>query len=79
MIFSDIGAVVGVGLRRLQEWGRLLAPTVLLIGVAQSIYCFLHPAKIVKYSANMSHMIAPLQHQLPEQFQTMLYRGSSVF
>jgi uncharacterized membrane protein (DUF2068 family) len=79
LIFAVISAAIGVGLWRLQEWGRLVALGMLVIGVAQCVFYLVRPEQMVKFSADMTHRIAPMQPQLPEQFQVMLYRGSSLF
>jgi hypothetical protein len=51
----------------------------LVIGVAQCVFYFVRPEQMIKFSANMTNKIAPMQPQLSEQFQTILYRGSSIF
>jgi len=78
-LFGAIGAAVGVGLWRLQEWGRLLGLGMIVIGVAQCMFFIVRPERIMKYSSDLSQKMAPMQQQMPEQFQSMLFRGSSLF
>ena len=78
ILFGAIQAAIGVGLWRLKEWGRLLALGMIVVGVAQCIVFIVRPTQIVKYSQEFSHKMVPMQPQMPEQFQTMLFRGSTI-
>lgn len=79
VLFAAISAAVGIGLWRLREWGRLLGLGMIAVGFVQCIFFLVRPEQIVKYSADLSRQMAPMQPQMPEQFQTMLFRGSSLF
>jgi len=74
--FAALAASAGVGLWRLKEWGRLLALGMQAIGLVNAAIYLVHPALMVRYSAEFQQKLNPMQPRMPEAFQSMLYRCS---
>lgn len=79
LVFAGLEAAVGIGLWRLEEWGRRLALGVMALGLANSIVYLARPSLMVQYSAEVNRMIGSLQSPLPMESQTILYSSSLGF
>ena len=77
LIFAAIQAAVGVGLWRLDEWGRRLALAMTVFGAVQcGVYVF-RPSLLLRYNAEMKQMMGFAQPELPARLQNIMY--SSMF
>jgi len=79
LAFAALTASVGVGLWRLKEWGRLLALAMQAFGLMNTAVYLLRPELMLRYSAEIQQRLTPMQPQLPERFQTMIYSASFGF
>jgi len=78
-VFAALAGSVGIGLWQLKEWGRLLALAMQAFGV---VYCgvyLVRPSLMLRYVAEIQQRMTPMQPQLPQQFQTMMYSASFGF
>ncbi|MGP8173962.1 MAG: hypothetical protein ACLP7O_05375 [Terracidiphilus sp.] len=78
-VFAALTASVGVGLWQLKEWGRLLALGMQAFGLVNTAVYILRPALMLRYSAEIQQRMTPMQPQMPERFQTMIYSASFGF
>jgi uncharacterized membrane protein (DUF2068 family) len=76
LVFAALQAAVGVGLWRLEEWGRKLALGFIAFGVVQAAVYLVRPALVLRYSAEVNQIMAPMPSPLPIEFQSMMYRTS---
>jgi hypothetical protein len=77
---AALQGAVGLGLWRLQEWGRRLEFAVIGFGVVQCGIYILRPTLLVQYTAELNKIMVPMQTQtLPPQFQTMMFGTSFGF
>jgi hypothetical protein len=80
LVFAALQAAIGVGLWRLEEWGRRLALAVIGFGVVQCGIYVVRPSLLVRYTAELNQIMVPMQPQtLPPQFQTMMFSASFGF
>jgi len=79
LAFAALTASVGVGLWRLKEWGRLLALAMQAFGLMNTAVYLLRPELMLRYSAEIQQRLTPMQPQLPDRFQTMIYSVSFGF
>jgi hypothetical protein len=79
LVFAALTASVGVGLWQLKEWGRLLALGMQAFGLVNTAVYLLRPALMLRYNAEIQQRLTPMQPQLPEGFQTMIYSVSFGF
>ena len=77
LLMTGIEAAVGIGLWKLQEWGRQLNFGLLAFSLIQSIVYLLHPALMLRLSAEFNPAIVP--SQLPERFLTTMNSASLSF
>jgi hypothetical protein len=76
LVIAALQAAMGIGLWRLHEWGRKLALGVLALGVVQAAVYLAYPSLLLRYTAELNQIMAPLPSPFPIGFQTMLYRTS---
>jgi uncharacterized membrane protein (DUF2068 family) len=77
LVFAALTALVGVGLWRMKEWGRLLALGMQAFGMVYVTVFLVRPSLMLRYSAEINKiMIVPTQPPLPARFQTMMYSAS---
>jgi hypothetical protein len=79
LVFAALQTAVGVGLWRLEEWGRRLALGYLAIGVAQCAVYVVRPSLLDRVSAEMNQVMGTMQSPLPPHLQTMIYSVSFGF
>jgi hypothetical protein len=79
LVFSALEVAVGVGLWRLEEWGRRLTLGLIALGLANSVVYLARPSLMLRYNAELYRMMNLPQPQLPAQFQTMIPIGSFGF
>jgi len=79
LVFAGVEAAVGIGLWRLEEWGRRLALGAMALGLANSVVYLARPSLMLQYSAEVNRLIDPMQSPLPAQSQTILYSSSLGF
>jgi hypothetical protein len=79
LVYCCLQAAVGIGLWRMQEWGRRLTLGVLALGVAQSVFYAFRPSLIVRYTAEINKLISPVPPALPARFQNILFSASFGF
>lgn len=79
LVFAALTASAGVGLWRLKEWGRLLALGMQAFGLVNTAVYLLRPALMLRYNVEIQQRLTPMQPQLPERFQTMIYSVSFGF
>jgi hypothetical protein len=73
LVIAALQAAVGIGLWRLDEWGRKLALGVLAFGVVQAAVYLVRPSLLLRYTAEVNRIMGTIQSPLPAQFQTMIY------
>jgi hypothetical protein len=81
LVFAALTASVGIGLWQLKEWGRLLALAMQALGLVNTAVYLLRPSLVLRYSAEIQQRMMPMQPQtqLPEPFQSSIYRISFGF
>ena len=80
LVFAALQVAVGIGLWRLEEWGRTLEFAVIGFAVVQCGIYVLRPSLLVQYMAELNHIMVPMQTQtLPPQFQTVMFGASFGF
>lgn len=79
LVYGALLAAAGVGLWRLEEWGRRLAMAMQLIGLAQFVVYIVRPSLLTNYSAEIDRTMNVTQPQMPAQFQNMIYGVSFGF
>lgn len=79
LTWAVLAVAAGVGLWRLEEWGRRLAIVLQVAGLAQNAFYMVRPSLLAEYSAEMDRAMDIAQPQMPAQFQTMLYDVSFGF
>jgi hypothetical protein len=79
LVFAALTASAGVGLWQLKEWGRRLALAMQAFGLVNTAVYLVHPSLILRYSAEIQRRMTPMQPQLPERLQTMMYSVSFGF
>jgi hypothetical protein len=72
LVFAALEAAVGVGLWRLEEWGRRLTLGMIALGLANSVVYLARPSLMLRYNAELYRMMNLPQPELPAQFQTMI-------
>jgi hypothetical protein len=63
----------GIGLWRLQEWGRRLALAMQVVGLIQCVVFTVRPSLMTKYSAEINGAMGVAQPQMSPQFQNTMY------
>jgi uncharacterized membrane protein (DUF2068 family) len=80
LVFAALQVAVGVGLWRLQEWGRRLALAVIGFAVVQCGIYLVRPSLLARYTTELNQIMVPMQTQtLPPQFQTIMLGASFGF
>jgi uncharacterized membrane protein (DUF2068 family) len=79
LVFGALEAAIGIGLWRLEEWGRRLAILMMAIGVAQTAVYAAFPSLMLRYSEQLRLFITPEQVQQQLPFQIWIYRASFGF
>ncbi len=79
LAIGALEAAVGIGLWRLEEWGRRLAMVMMAIGVAQTALYAAYPSLMVRYSEQLHLLMNPAQVQQHLPFQIWIYRASFGF
>ncbi|MGA3372785.1 MAG: hypothetical protein ABSC48_13595 [Terracidiphilus sp.] len=79
LVFAVLAALVGIGLWQLKQWAWRLALAVQALGVVNTAVYLVNPSLILRYSAEIQQSMTPMQPQLPERFQTMMYTASFSF
>jgi hypothetical protein len=79
LVYGCLQVVIGIGLWRMQEWGRRLTLGVLAFGVVQSILYAFQPSLITRYSAEVNKLVSPVPPPLPAHFQSILLSASFGF
>jgi hypothetical protein len=81
LFFAAVTTSVGIGLWQLKEWGRLLALAMQALGLVNTAVYLVHPSLMLRYSMEIQQKMYPMQPQtqLPEGFQTPMYRISFGF
>jgi hypothetical protein len=72
LVFAVLSAAVGIGLWRLEEWGRRLMLGLMVVGLANSVVYLVRPALLLQYNTELYRKMNIPQPQLPAQFQTMM-------
>jgi uncharacterized membrane protein (DUF2068 family) len=77
LAWAALLAASGVGLWRLDEWGRRLTLAVQALGLAQYVVFLVRPSLMTRYSEEVGRSMN-LAHaqQLPPQFQAIVYNAS---
>ena len=76
LIYCCLQIAVGIGLWRMQEWGRRLTLAVMALGVAQSVFYVFQPSLIARYSAEVNKLVSPVPSLLPAYFQSIILSAS---
>jgi uncharacterized membrane protein (DUF2068 family) len=77
LAWAALLAASGVGLWRLDEWGRRLTLAVQALGLAQYVVYLVRPSLMTRYSEEVGRSMNLAQaQQLPPQFQAVLYNAS---
>jgi len=79
VLYCCLQTAVGVGLWRMQEWGRRLTFGLLALGLVQSAFYALQPSLVLRYSAEINKLISPVPSPLPARFQSILFSASFGF
>ncbi len=79
VVYCCLQTAVGVGLWRMQEWGRRLTFGVLALGLVQSAFYAFQPSLVLRYSAEINKLISPMPSPLPARFQSILFSASFGF
>jgi uncharacterized membrane protein (DUF2068 family) len=73
LVYAALLTAAGVGLWRLEEWGRRLALAMQVLGLAQfAIYIF-HPSLMTAYTHEIDGAMGVTQPQMPAHFQNTMY------
>ena len=72
LVYAALLAAAGVGLWRLQEWGRRLALAMQVVGLLQYAVYLVHPSLLVRYSQQIDQKINLTEPQQTLQVQTVL-------
>jgi uncharacterized membrane protein (DUF2068 family) len=73
LVYAVLLAAAGVGLWRLEEWGRRLAIAMQAIGLVQYVVYIARPSLMTRYSEEINRMMNLPQAQPPVQLPTMFY------
>ena len=77
LAFAALIAVAGVGLWRLQEWGRRAAITLQLIGFINCLFFLVRPSALQRYQEDVNRAMNVSQaQQLPAHFQSTIQIAS---
>ena len=72
LVYAVLATAAGVGLWRLEEWGRRLAMAMQLVGLAQFIVFLVRPSLMKDYSVEIDKAMNVPQLPQAAQFQNML-------
>ena len=79
LVYAALLTAAGVGLWRLQEWGRWLAIAMQFVGLAQYVVYLARPSLMAGYAAEVNKAMNVNQPQMPAQFQNTMYEISFGF
>jgi len=79
LVFAVLQAAIGVGLWRLEEWGRRLTLGLMAFFLVQSVVYLVRPSLLLRYAQEFNQIITPVQSPLPERIQTIMYGSSFGF
>ena len=77
LVSAALLAAAGIGLWRLQEWGRLLVLALQVIGMVQHVVYLVRPSLYLRYTEEVNQIINPMQQPpSPLQIQSLLHTVS---
>lgn len=79
LVFAALMIGAGVGLWKLEEWGRRLAMAIQVVGLAQYVVFLLRPSLLTDLIAEVNRTLNANQPQLPAKFQILMFDVSSGF
>jgi hypothetical protein len=79
LTYAALLIAAGVGLWRLEEWGRRLALVLQVVWLAQNIVLIARPSLITKYSEEISKTMNVAQPQFPTHLQNTMYAATFGF
>jgi hypothetical protein len=75
-VFAGLQAAIGVGLWRMEEWGRRLELGFLGLGVVNCLVYMVRPGLMVQATREMYKSMSVPSQPLTPQMQSILYRGT---
>jgi hypothetical protein len=75
-VFAGLQAAVGIGLWRMEEWGRRLELGFLALGVVNCLVYVVRPGLMVQATREMYKSMSVPPQPLTPQMQSILYRGT---
>jgi hypothetical protein len=76
LAFTALAVAAGVGLWRLEEWGRRLMLALQALALVQNVVYFVCPSLLIRSIAEVNQAMNLPQQQLAAPFQSMLFRVS---
>jgi hypothetical protein len=78
-VFAGLDAAVGIGLWRMEEWGRRLELGFLGLGVVNCLVYVVRPGLMVQAAREINQSMSVPPQPFAPQMQSILYRGTFLF
>jgi hypothetical protein len=78
-VFAGLQAAVGIGLWRMEEWGRRLELALLGLGVVNCLVYMARPGLLARATREINQSMSVPPQPLTPHMQSILYRGTMLF